>query len=169
MVTEDVTAELPIITVTPEAREQCPYVEYIDLPTVTRPLPLGDFSIFGFEEHVIIKALPVMRLAQGLAECPDELMQYIGLFEAFPHRWIIVDDVMSDEEVEDFTAKLAPGEFPRLLGEIVVRHAVPIIPVADPLSGGMWVEALLKGWYRNVGAFLSGTSLPRFEEQVQYH
>ncbi len=134
-----------MIRIVADSREQLPYTfEKYEVEVNTGTLPVGDYSILGFEDRVAIERKSIDDLIACLmGKNRERFCRELSKLRFYELGAVVVESTMADIAHGRYTSQMRPHSALQSIAALMVRYKVPFMYCGDRSGGEYWTYSLL--------------------------
>jgi ERCC4-type nuclease len=133
-----------------DSREQIPFRFSPTIQTVRRALPVGDYSIVGCEDLVVIERKSLGDLMGSITSNRDRFVRELRHLRAFRLAVLMVEGRWMDIEGQNYRAQIHPNAVIGSLMAFTIKYGVVPILADDHETAGRITERLLLNFARMI-------------------
>lgn len=139
--------KFPLINVVVDSREQRPY-QFNDYPTITKTLPIGDYSIFGLENYIAVERKEINDLISCLSHDRERFERELYRSKCLEYFGLIIECSLSDLVNGKYRSEMNPNSVIQSLLTFSIRYRLPVFFAESRTYGQIITESLLLKYAR---------------------
>lgn len=140
-------SQKPIIVI--DTREQRPF-EFPGRETVTKALPVGDYSLVGFETEIAVERKSLDDFIGSLTRGRDRFMREMRALAAYQFGAVVVEAELRDLLSGHYTSRATAESMLASAMALVVNMGVHVQFCGDRVSARAWTEGFLDAAHRRI-------------------
>lgn len=141
-----------VFSVALDTREQLIGPISLDVPIIVKTLPIGDFSVVGFEDKIAIDRKQIGDFIGCVTWEKERFTRLLLRMQALDFAAVVIESAISDVRARKYRADVLPSFVLGAAARITTKYRVPVFFCGSLESSTDFAVRLLRSWWRERGA-----------------
>ncbi len=138
-------------TIALDTREQLIAPISLDIPIVVKKLPMGDFSVVGYENRIAIDRKQIGDFISCVTWERERFTRLLIAMKELSFAAVVVESTIADVRSRKYRADVTPSFVLGAAAKVTTKYGIPVFFCGSIESSTAYAVHLLRSWWRERG------------------